>query len=126
LDAFIARLPDGLDTRIGEGGIDLSAGEKQLVAFARVLCRDPAVLILDEATSSVDSQSERLQEQAVRAGFAGRTVLIIAHRLSTVRYADRIAVFDQGRLAELGNHEELLARQGIYAELSAADSRRRT
>uniref|UniRef100_UPI004056FEE4 ABC transporter ATP-binding protein n=1 Tax=Candidatus Electronema sp. TaxID=2698783 RepID=UPI004056FEE4 len=126
LDAFIARLPDGLDTRIGEGGIDLSAGEKQLVAFARVLCRDPAVLILDEATSSVDSQSERLLEQAVRAGFAGRTVLIIAHRLSTVRHADRIAVFDQGRLAELGNHEELLARQGIYAELSAADSCRRT
>ena len=126
LDTFISRLPDGLDTRIGEGGIDLSAGEKQLVAFARVLCRDPAVLILDEATSSVDSQSEQLLERAVRAGFAGRTVLIIAHRLSTVRHADRIAVFDQGRLAELGSHEELLARQGIYAELSAADSRRRS
>ncbi len=123
LDVFIARLPDGLDTRIGEGGIDLSAGEKQLIAFARVLCRDPAVLILDEATSSVDSQSERLLEQAFRAGFAGRTVLIIAHRLSSVRHADRIAVFDQGRLAELGSHEELLARQGIYAELSAAATR---
>jgi ATP-binding cassette subfamily B protein len=123
LDAFIARLPEGLDTRVGEGGIDLSAGEKQLIAFARVLCRDPAVLILDEATSSVDSQSERLLEQAVRTGFAGRTVLIIAHRLSTVRHADRIAVFDKGCLAELGSHEELLARQGIYAELAAADRR---
>uniref|UniRef100_UPI0040571D1E ABC transporter ATP-binding protein n=1 Tax=Candidatus Electronema sp. TaxID=2698783 RepID=UPI0040571D1E len=121
LEAFIARMPQGLDTRIGEGGLDLSAGEKQLLAFARVLCRDPAVLILDEATSSVDSESERLLEQAVRSGFAGRTVLLIAHRLSTVRRADRIAVFAQGRLAELGSHEELLARQGLYAGLAASD-----
>ncbi len=123
LDAFVAKLPQGLDTRIGEGGLDLSAGEKQLIAFARVLCRNPAVLILDEATSSVDSEAEQLLEQALRSGFAGRTLLIIAHRLSTVRRANRIAVFAQGRLAELGSHEELLARQGLYAELAAADLR---
>ncbi|MCW5199354.1 ATP-binding cassette domain-containing protein, partial [Desulfobulbus sp. F1] len=121
LDTFIARLPQGLDTRIGEGGLDLSAGEKQLLAFARVLCRDPAVLILDEATSSVDSEAEQMLEQAVRSGFAGRTLLVIAHRLSTVRQADRIAVFSQGRLTELGSHEELLKQQGLYAELVTAD-----
>ncbi|MCW5205408.1 ABC transporter ATP-binding protein [Desulfobulbus sp. F5] len=121
LDAFIARLPQGLDTRIGEGGLDLSAGEKQLLAFARVLCRDPAVLILDEATSSVDSEAEQMLEQAVRSGFAGRTLLVIAHRLSTVRQADRIAVFSQGRLTELGSHEELLKQHGLYAELVTAD-----
>jgi ATP-binding cassette subfamily B protein len=121
LDAFVAKLPQGLDTRIGEGGLDLSAGEKQLVAFARVLCRNPAVLILDEATSSVDSEAELLLEQAVRTGFGGRTLLVIAHRLSTVRRADRIAVFAQGRLTELGSHEELLRQQGLYAELVAAD-----
>ncbi|CAK8715657.1 MAG: ATP-binding cassette, subfamily B [Candidatus Electronema aureum] len=121
LDAFIARLPQGLDTRIGEGGLDLSAGEKQLLAFARVLCRDPAVLILDEATSSVDSEAEQMLEQAVRSGFAGRTLLVIAHRLSTVRQADRIAVFSQGRLTELGSHDELLKQQGLYAELVTAD-----
>ena len=124
LDVFAAKLPQGLDTRIGEGGLDLSAGEKQLVAFARVLCRDPAVLILDEATSSVDSEAEQLLEQALRNGFTGRTLLVIAHRLSTVRQADRIAVFHQGRLAELGSHAELLARQGLYADLIAADLRR--
>lgn len=121
LDAFVAKLPQGLDTRIGESGIDLSAGEKQLVAFARVLCRNPAVLILDEATSSVDSEAELLLEQAVRTGFGGRTLLVIAHRLSTVRRADRIAVFAQGRLTELGSHEDLLRQQGLYAELVAAD-----
>ena len=123
LTAFVSRLPAGLDTRIGEGGLDLSAGEKQLLAFARVLCRNPAVLILDEATSSVDTEAERLLEQAVHAGFADRTVLVIAHRLSTVRRADRIVVLDQGRIVEQGSHAELQQQQGLYAELLQADLR---
>lgn len=126
LTAFISRLPVGLDTRIGEGGLNLSAGEKQLLAFARVLCRDPAILILDEATSSVDTEAERLLEQAVRTGFADRTVLVIAHRLSTVRRADRIVVLDQGRIVEQGSHAELLRQQGLYAELVQADLRGQT
>jgi ATP-binding cassette subfamily B protein len=109
-----------LDTRIGEGGLDLSAGEKQLLAFARALCRNPTILILDEATSSVDTEAEQLLEQAVRTGFANRTVLLIAHRLSTVRRADRIVVLDQGRIVEQGSHAELLLRQGLYAELAQA------
>ncbi|MDU9049542.1 MAG: ABC transporter ATP-binding protein [Candidatus Electrothrix sp. Rat3] len=121
MDAFIQRLPQGLDTRIGEGGLDLSSGEKQLLAFARILCRDPAVLILDEATSSVDTEAENLLEQAVEASFAGRTFIIIAHRLSTVRRADRIVVMDQGRIAEQGSHEELMTQQGLYANLIALD-----
>lgn len=124
MDAFVDRLPRRLDTRIGEG-IDLSAGERQLIAFARVLCRDPAVLILDEATSSVDNEAEQLLAQAVRTGFAGRTVVVIAHRLSTVRQADRIIVLDQGRIAEQGTHVELMRRHGLYLQLAAADSLRR-
>jgi ATP-binding cassette subfamily B protein len=125
MDAFIQRLPKGLDTRIGEGGLDLSSGEKQLLAFARILCRDPAVLILDEATSSVDTEAENLLEQAVEASFAGRTSIIIAHRLSTVRRADRIVVMDQGRIAEQGSHEELMVQGGLYANLIALDLQER-
>lgn len=121
MEPFIDRLPQGLDTRIGEGGQDLSSGEKQLLAFARVLCRNPAILILDEATSSVDSEAENILQQAVQASFRGRTSLVIAHRLSTVRQADRIVVMDQGRIVEQGSHEKLLQKDGLYAKLVALD-----
>ncbi len=121
MDSFIGRLPDGLDTRIGEGGLDLSAGEKQLLAFARVLCRNPTVLILDEATASVDTEAENLLEQAISAGFSGRTSVVIAHRLSTVRRADRIVVMDRGRIVEQGSHEELMENHAIYADLITKD-----
>lgn len=121
MDSFVARLPHGLDTRIGEGGLDLSAGEKQLLAFARVLCRNPTVLILDEATASVDTEAENLLEQAINASFSGRTSVVIAHRLSTVRRADRIVVMDRGRIVEQGCHEELMKNHGVYADLITMD-----
>jgi ATP-binding cassette subfamily B protein len=121
MDSFIGRLPDGLDTRIGEGGLDLSAGEKQLLAFARVLCRNPTVLILDEATASVDTEAENLLEQAISASFSGRTSVVIAHRLSTIRRADRIVVMDRGKIVEQGSHEELMKNHAVYADLITMD-----
>jgi len=121
MDSFVSRLPHGLDTRIGESGLDLSAGEKQLLAFARVLCRNPTVLILDEATSSVDTEAENLLERVVKASFKGRTSVIIAHRLSTVRRADRIVVMDKGRIVEQGSHVELMENHGVYANLITMD-----
>lgn len=113
----IARLPDGWYTRIGEGGIGLSAGQKQLLAFARVLARDPRILVLDEATSSVDSETEMLVERAIAVTLANRTSIVIAHRLSTIRRADRILVMDHGVIAEQGSHAELLAARGLYYQL---------
>ena len=114
---FVERLPDGFETRVGERGVKLSGGQRQRLAIARVFLKNPAVVILDEATSSLDTESERLVEEAMETLLEGRSTLIIAHRLSTVRRADRVVVLDRGRVVEQGTHGELLGREGIYAKL---------
>jgi ATP-binding cassette subfamily B protein len=116
-DEFVQRLEDGYDTQLGERGSRLSLGQRQLVAFARALLADPRVLILDEATSSVDIGTERRIEEALRVLLADRTAFIIAHRLSTIRDADLIVVLEHGRVVEQGSHEELLAKRGLYTSL---------
>jgi ATP-binding cassette subfamily B protein len=116
-DEFIQRLPDGYDTLVAERGSTLSGGEKQRIAIARAVLRDAPILILDEPTSSLDAASERVVIDALERAAAGRTTLIIAHRLSTVRLADRVVVLEQGHVAEEGSREELLARKGKYAQL---------
>lgn len=116
-DDFISRLPDGYDTVLSEGATNISAGQRQLISFARVIANDPRIVILDEATSSIDTETERLIQLGMERLLAGRTSIVIAHRLSTIRHADRILVLSGGALVEQGSHDELLAADGLYAKL---------
>jgi ATP-binding cassette, subfamily B, multidrug efflux pump len=125
-DGFIRALPDGYDTRLGEGAATLSSGQRQLLSFARVVAHEPSIVVLDEATSSVDTETERLVQQGLEELMRGRTTVAIAHRLSTIRHADRILVMSEGRLAEEGDHDSLIAKGGIYYNLYRLQYERET
>ncbi|MBQ8919991.1 MAG: lipid A export permease/ATP-binding protein MsbA [Acidaminococcaceae bacterium] len=114
---FIMKLPQGYETMLGDRGVNISGGQRQRIAIARAILKDPRILILDEATSALDTESERIVQEALNRLMVGRTSIIIAHRLSTIKNADRILVMDKGRLAEDGNHEELMEKNGLYAHL---------
>jgi subfamily B ATP-binding cassette protein MsbA len=120
---FIERLPQGMETRVGERGVKLSGGQRQRIALARVFLKDPVVVLLDEATSSLDNESERLVEEAMEELLRGRTTLIIAHRLRTVRRADRVLVIEHGRIVQEGTHDVLVSSEGVYGKLYRAELR---
>ena len=119
---FISALPDGYDTRIGEDGNNLSGGQRQRLSLARAVLKDAAVLVLDEATSAVDNETEAAIQRSMKQISSGRTTLVIAHRLSTVRDADEIVVLAAGKIAERGRHDDLVARNGAYARLWAVQT----
>jgi subfamily B ATP-binding cassette protein MsbA len=114
---FVDTMPDGFETLVGERGVTLSGGQRQRVAIARAVLKNPRILILDEATSSLDTRSESLVQQALNRLMVGRTTLVIAHRLTTIQSADQIAVLDAGKIVEIGRHDALLSSDGRYAEL---------
>jgi ATP-binding cassette subfamily B protein len=123
---LLAALPDGLDTIVGDRGYRLSGGEKQRLAIARLLLKAPSIVVLDEATAHLDSESEAAVQRALATALAGRTSLVVAHRLSTIRAADQILVIDEGRVVQRGTHEQLLAAGGLYADLSRTQFGRET
>ncbi|MEL6842713.1 MAG: ATP-binding cassette domain-containing protein, partial [Bacteroidota bacterium] len=123
VDEFADRFEEGLDTMIGERGVKLSGGQRQRIAIARAILADPQVLVLDEATSNLDNESEKYIQQSLNDLLEGRTTFVIAHRLSTIRKADQILVIEDGRIAERGTHDELIEKQGRYFELYTYQSR---
>ena len=116
-DEFILHQAKGYDTDVGEGGVRLSTGQKQLISFARVILANPQIFVLDEATSSIDTETEQIIQNAITTVLEGRTSIVVAHRLSTIRNADRILVIRNGAITECGTHEELLALGGYYHDL---------
>ena len=119
---FIMELPDGFNTVIGEGGASLSGGERQRISIARCILKDAPIVILDEATASVDADNESYIQEAITQLCRGKTLLVIAHRLNTIRHADEILVIDQGRIVQAGDHDKLMAKEGIYRRFITARS----